>query len=91
MRVPEQDIVTLFRQKFPDGIPPCGLCGEEHWLFDDVLYELRETQAQRLFSREDAKVFPLILITCSNCGNSHMLNALVTKIVVPTPEGQGGK
>ena len=86
MRVPEQDIVALFRDKFPDGIPPCGLCGNEQWLFDDVLYEVRESQTQHLFSRADAKVFPLVLITCSNCGNTHMLNALVTKIVVPSAE-----
>ena len=59
MRVPEQDIVALFKDKFPDGIPPCGLCGNEQWLFDDVLYELRESQTQHLFSRADAKVFPL--------------------------------
>lgn len=88
MRVPEEDIVALLRSKFPNGLPPCGLCGADQWLFDDVLYEVRESQTQHLFSRADAKVFPLILITCSNCGNSHMLNALVTKIVVPAP-GQG--
>jgi hypothetical protein len=86
MRVPEQDIVGLFREKFPDGIPPCGLCGTEKWFFDDVLYELREAQAQHLFQREDAKVFPILMVTCSNCGNSHMINALVTRIVVPTSE-----
>ena len=89
MRVPEQDIVELFRSKFPDGIPPCGLCAADHWFFDDVLYELRETQVQRLFSKEDAKVFPVLLLTCSNCGNSHLINALVTKIVVPTTEQDG--
>lgn len=83
MRVPEQDIVALLNAKFPGGLPPCGLCGNDQWLFDDVLYEVRESQTQHLFSRSDAKVFPLILITCSNCGNSHMLNALVTGIVVP--------
>lgn len=85
MRIPEQDIVSLFRSKFPDGVPPCGLCKADRWLFDDVLYEIRETAGQRLFAREDTKVFPLVVITCANCGNTHLMNALVTQIVVPTP------
>ena len=86
MRVPEEDIVALFRAKFPEGLPSCGLCGNEQWLFDDVLYELRESQTQHLYPHTDAKVFPLILITCSNCGNTHLLNALVTKVVVPAAD-----
>jgi ribosome biogenesis GTPase A len=88
MRVPEEDIAALFREKFPDGIPPCSLCGTDHWFFDDVLYELREAQVQRQLAREEAKVFPVLVLTCSNCGNSHLINALVTKIVVPTGGGQ---
>jgi hypothetical protein len=89
MRVPEHDIVSLFRSKFPKGIPACGLCAAEKWFFDDVLYELRESQAQHLFSSRDAKVFPVLVVTCSNCGNTHMINALVTGVVVPGGEAQG--
>lgn len=83
MRVPEQDIVALFRSKFPNGLPACGLCASERWYFDDVLYELREAQSQHLFASKDAKVFPVLVVTCSNCGNSHLINALVTGVVIP--------
>ncbi len=83
MRVPEQDIIALFRSKFPNGLPACGLCGSDRWFFDDVVYELREVQAQHLFTPKDAKLFPVLVVTCSNCGNSHLINALVTGVVAP--------
>jgi hypothetical protein len=88
MRVPEQDIMALFRSRFPNGLPPCGLCGTDRWFFDDVLYELREAQAQHLFSGRDAKVFPVLAVTCSHCGNSHFINGLVTGVVVPGPDAK---
>ncbi len=64
---------------------PCPLCGVGNWNVSEKVFEIRE------FNHGDmiigaGPIIPLIPVTCSNCGNVVLVNAIIAGIVP-----QGGK
>lgn len=65
---------------------PCGLCGEQLWEISDTVFELREFfggDVVLVTGSTGSGIYPVIAITCGNCGNSTFLNALVAGVVKP--------
>lgn len=58
------------------GNRPCPMCGSNMWNVSDKVYELREFHNGDLILGT-GPIFPIIPVTCNNCGNSIMVNALM--------------
>ncbi len=57
------------------GDRPCPMCGEMSWQVDTRIYQLMEFAKGNFVV--GGPVIPLIPVTCKNCGNTVLLNALV--------------
>jgi hypothetical protein len=62
---------------------PCPLCGGGPWNVQDTTYQLME------FSEGGALVLggpilPVIPVICANCGNTVLVNAVVSKVINPS-------
>jgi len=59
----------------------CPLCNSGNWTAQDSTFQLMEFNAGSLVV--GGPVIPVIPITCSNCGNVVLVNAIVANAVTP--------
>jgi hypothetical protein len=65
----------------------CAQCGSGEWSVGDRVYELTEFHEGNVIV--GGPVVPVVPVTCTNCGNTVLLNALISRIVErPAPEPQ---
>jgi hypothetical protein len=77
-----QDFIEL---KIP-GFAHCQLCGSKMWSLSDTVWELKEFKRGTLVI--GGPIYPVISITCRNCGFTHFLNAIVIGITQQEQEGK---
>ena len=63
---------------------PCAQCGAATWQVQDVIFELRGFSGGSLVL--GGPIIPLIPVTCSNCGNTILINAILAGAVERTTE-----
>lgn len=56
---------------------PCPMCGSNSWNVSDKIYELREFHDGNLVIGSGS-IFPVVPVSCNNCGNSIFVNALMS-------------
>ena len=57
----------------------CSICGHSDWVGEDQAMELRPFNEGRLAGT--GPVIPLLVITCSTCGNTLFFNAILGGLV----------
>ncbi|MGF7028451.1 hypothetical protein [Sphingobacterium sp. HSC-15S19] len=62
------------------GNRPCPMCGSNSWNVSDNVYELREFHGGDLVLG-NGPILPVIPVTCNNCGNSILVNALMSRAI----------
>ena len=55
----------------------CKFCGANDWAVIDKVFELREFQSRVVGS----PIIPVIPVTCNQCGNILLFNAIAAKLV----------
>ena len=58
------------------GKNPCPICNTNNWAVSDQVYELKGFHGDDKKFSEVVPIFPVIPVTCNNCGNAVMVNAL---------------
>ena len=89
MSLSEENKNKMFKfldEKIPD-MGACPLCKKKQWSVSDTVWQLPEFLKEGLMV--GGTIFPVISITCNNCGNTYFLNAVVAGIV--KSEKKGGK
>lgn len=81
------DFLTHLKDKWAGR--PCPLCGVGSWNISDSVYELREYHGGG-FVIGRGPIVPVVPVTCSNCGNTVMVNALLSG-AVEKPEKKEGQ
>jgi predicted nucleic-acid-binding Zn-ribbon protein len=75
-----QNLQDFLRKKIP-SFDPCPLCKNTKWTLSDTIWEMREFHKEGLII--GGPIYPVISITCVNCGNTHFVNAIVAGIMPP--------
>ena len=57
----------------------CSYCGKNEWIISDSLFQLIEFNDGNLVIGGD--IVPIIPVSCSNCGNTVLVSAVVAGIV----------
>src|SRR4051812_39820203 len=83
-KVESAAIVKHLREKW--GGRSCPLCLSGSWQVADRVFELREFKGGGLFVGE-FQYQPLIPVTCDNCGNTVLINGIVSKVVPKSTAG----
>lgn len=68
-------------EKYIKKIQPtvCPLCGHRNWSFSDKIFQLLEFDEKGIVLGGAA--FPVIPLTCDNCGNTYLINALLADLL----------
>lgn len=62
-------------EKWKDN--PCPMCKSQSWTVSDKIFEMREFNGGNLVIGSGS-IYPVIPVTCNNCGNSIMVNAVTS-------------
>ena len=65
------------RWKTPVG---CPVCRENNWSVSREVYELREFHGGGMVVGGNSAIAPICPVTCGNCGNTLLINALVAHV-----------
>lgn len=63
--------------------PPQCLCGLNVWRVPDTIFELREYFGGDVVISADQNIYPVIAMSCENCGHTHFINALIAGVLEP--------
>lgn len=59
---------------------PCPMCAHASWTVQENVFELREYHGGNMVIGGSALV-PVVPVTCSNCGNTVLINAIIAGVV----------
>jgi len=59
----------------------CPLCGNMHWEITDTVFQAIEFDRKGILINGSS--YPVVPLTCKNCGNTYFINALVAKLIDP--------
>jgi hypothetical protein len=62
----------------------CTQCGVANWQVQDSTFELREFNAGNMVL--GGPVIPVVPVICANCGNTVLINALISGVMARGPE-----
>ncbi|WP_313236480.1 hypothetical protein [Sphingobacterium multivorum] len=60
----------------------CEICQTGNWNIDETIYQINEFHGGNVVIGSGSLV-PVITLTCQNCGNTKMLNAIKLGVVEP--------
>ena len=63
----------------------CQMCHQGQWTVGDTIFELREFYGGGL-KVGGGPIIPVVPVTCSNCGRTVLINAIVAEIIKPPTE-----
>lgn len=69
----------------PGGII-CPICGNRRWNVNDLVIESREFNNGNIIVGGESAIMPFVSITCQNCANTMLLNAIQLGVVSRQPE-----
>lgn len=68
-------IMAALKEKVPKP-ENCPICGNEDWnVGDNLVAVVLQEDAKQL--KLTGSILPCIPVTCSNCGNTHLLNLII--------------
>lgn len=65
----------------------CPACGTDAWSIQSAMHEMRAFNGGDLIIGGDSSLYPAIVVMCSNCGYTHLFNAVISGVVGPVSEG----
>lgn len=75
-----KEIIDFLSDKWHAAV--CPMCGGREWNATDKIFELREfNEGNAVIGGAKSAVFPIIPVTCKNCGNTVFINALTTGLL----------
>lgn len=74
-----QEIINFLNDKWRGAV--CPLCKGREWNVSGEIFELREFNNGDLVIGGKSKIFPVIPVTCKNCGNTVFISALSTGLL----------
>ncbi len=63
---------------------PCPMCGAANWNAQNSSFQLMEFHGGNVVI--GGPVIPVVPITCANCGNTVLINAIVAGVLSPRTE-----
>lgn len=70
-----EKVLNHLREKW--GSKECAQCGANNWSVTDKVFELREFQGGSLIVG-NSPIIPVVPVCCTNCGNTILVNAMVS-------------
>jgi predicted nucleic-acid-binding Zn-ribbon protein len=75
--------LAFLREKWGDR--SCPMCGANAWAVQDKVFQLNEFSSGNLVI--GGPLVPVVPVTCTNCGNTVLVNAIISGAVQPEDLG----
>ncbi len=85
--VDSQKVIEFLNEKWNDRT--CPMCGEGNWNVQDHVFQLIVFSEGTMIV--GGPVVPLIPVSCGNCGNTVLVNAIIAGAVTPAASDTGEK
>ncbi len=56
-------------------------CSGHDWILNDRIFELRDFQGGGITIGGQSTIFPVIVVTCKQCGRTHFFNAIILGLI----------
>lgn len=81
--------------EYKDKRRSCSICGNNNWILNDAIFEVREFTEGNLVVGGGLSIMPLIAVSCTTCGHTRFISAIKLGLVQPSssepkPESQNG-
>jgi hypothetical protein len=80
-------IIDYLKQKWQGR--PCPMCQTANWVVQGSCFQLMTYHSGNIVL--GGPVIPVIPITCNNCSNTILINAILTGIIKPSEEAKVDK
>lgn len=80
MTIQSSEAALVFLQK-KWGNKACPMCGTGQWAVQDNVYQLTEYHSGNVVL--GGPIVPVIPVSCANCGNTVLVNAIIAGAVKP--------
>jgi len=77
-------LISHLKKKWADR--PCCQCGVANWQVQDAVFELRQFSEGSLVV--GGPIIPVVPVTCANCGNTLLVNAIRAGIIDQPTEAE---
>lgn len=86
--IESKKVISFLSEKW--GEKKCPMCNHDAWEVQDKVFQLSEFHQGNLVV--GGPLVPVIPVTCTNCGNTILVNALIAGAIDPKPnQGEGEK
>ena len=75
----EQSKLNEYLKKIHGSV--CPLCGNNHWNISDQVFQAIEFDYKGILL--GGASYPMVSLTCDNCGNTYFINALKSGLLDP--------
>ena len=63
------------------GQKACAICGNSGWFMGEAIGEMRQMNQGSRWIPNSAPAYPLIVLSCENCGYTLLFNAMVLGVM----------
>lgn len=77
-KIDAEKLIRHLNQKWKNKT--CPLCGNTQWTVSDKIHELHEYQDSGVIIGS-GNIFPIVPITCINCGNTIFINPIIADAI----------
>lgn len=78
MNIEESKVTEYLKRIKP---PACPLCGQKNWTVSTQIFQALEYHEDTLIA--SGATFPMVPLSCINCGNTYFINAIIAKFIEP--------
>ena len=80
MKIDSNQMIQFLNEKWTGT--PCPYCRGTEWNVEGKVFELREfNKGDMYIGGPNSSIVPVVPVTCNNCGNTVMVNALIAGVV----------
>lgn len=76
-------LTKLNNYDYNNGRRPCVICGNQKWLLNDTIFEMREFNGGGLVIGGTSAIMPVISLSCTECGHTMFISAIKMGIITP--------
>lgn len=89
VKINEQKFMNFLNSKWRNKV--CPLCNNNNWSVSNTVFELREFNNGNLILGGNNAIFPVMAVSCTNCGYSVMINAITSGAIDKQNTEKDGK
>lgn len=89
MKLTKEQVALVISKldKHKDKRRACSICGNNTWMLNDTIFEMREFMGGDMVIGGTA-IMPMLAVSCTECGHTRFISAIRMGVINPNPKSQ---